>query len=416
MFKRKYILVACFFLLAVSLKTKSLDADIYVYKDKNGKLHFLNVPSEGYRKVLREKDQSDPPKEESGARVSPNVVEEKLDEPVKDATSPVSEVGKEAIDVKQPINQPEANSSPLDVYIILFVILFASLLILYLRDHLGSAISRHILPKRYLCLHCKARTKNNNRICDACKTRMDYEEAKAQERETQEREARERAEGYKRREEQAKAQEQRKRDEDGKQKRPASIADLQRLTGDQFESLVASLFERDGYKVTRRGGSGDEGIDIILHLGMEKDVVQCKRWKNDIGSPVIREFYGSMMHVGARHGFVITTASFSSSAREFSAGKPIILIDGQYLLSWVNGTKSTRSDTGARATRGDGFDPYEILQVTRGASKEEIRAAYLNLIKQYHPDKVSHLGKEFRDIAEEKTQGINRAYEILTSR
>ena len=78
-----------------------------------------------------------------------------------------------------------------------------------------------------------------------------------------------------------------------------------------------------------------------------------------------------------------------------------------------------RQGEGARSNKpaaGRGFDPYQVLQVTRGARKEEIRAAYLNLIKQYHPDKLSHLGKEFQDIAEEKTQGINRAYEILTSR
>ena len=61
----------------------------------------------------------------------------------------------------------------------------------------------------------------------------------------------------------------------------------------------------------------------------------------------------------------------------------------------------------------NGFDPYQILRITRGASKEEIKAAYFNLIKQYHPDKVSHLGQEFQKLADEKAQLINRAYQIL---
>jgi DnaJ like chaperone protein len=61
----------------------------------------------------------------------------------------------------------------------------------------------------------------------------------------------------------------------------------------------------------------------------------------------------------------------------------------------------------------NGFDPYQVLRVTRGASKEEIKAAYFNLIKQYHPDKVSHLGQEFQKLADEKARLINRAYEIL---
>lgn len=245
-----------------------------------------------------------------------------------------------------------------------------------------------------------------------CQARIANEEAKARDRERQEREARMRAEENRRREE---AQERSKRDEE-RRKRPTSIADLQRLSGGEFEAFVASLFERDGYRITRRGGSGDEGIDLVLHFGPEKDVVQCKRWKNDIGSPIVREFYGSMMHVGARHGFIITTASFSPSAKQFATGKPIILIDGLYLLSWIAGGRSSRNDAGTRTARENGFDAYEVLGVASGATKEQIKAAYLNLIKQYHPDKVSHLGKEFQEMAKEKTQAINRAYEILSTR
>jgi len=66
-------------------------------------------------------------------------------------------------------------------------------------------------------------------------------------------------------------------------------------------------------------------------------------------------------------------------------------------------------------SNGQGFDPYQVLEVSRGASKEEIKAAYHNMIKKYHPDRVSHLGKEFQDIAKEKAQEINRAYQTLMS-
>ena len=92
--------------------------------------------------------------------------------------------------------------------------------------------------------------------------------------------------------------------------RPKTLQELQRLTGTEFERLIASLFIEDGYVVSARGGSGDEGIDLILQIGTSRDVVQCKRWKSDIGSPVIREFYGSMMHAGGatrirhNHGIV----------------------------------------------------------------------------------------------------------------
>jgi DnaJ like chaperone protein len=54
---------------------------------------------------------------------------------------------------------------------------------------------------------------------------------------------------------------------------------------------------------------------------------------------------------------------------------------------------------------------YVVLGVNRGATSEEIRAAYKTLISQYHPDKVSGLGEDLRDLAEKKSKAINVAYQ-----
>ena len=58
-------------------------------------------------------------------------------------------------------------------------------------------------------------------------------------------------------------------------------------------------------------------------------------------------------------------------------------------------------------------DPYAILKVDRQASQKEIREAYLQMASQYHPDKVLHLGEEFRELAENRFKEIQRAYEAL---
>lgn len=58
-------------------------------------------------------------------------------------------------------------------------------------------------------------------------------------------------------------------------------------------------------------------------------------------------------------------------------------------------------------------DPYEILGVGRNASPEEIRTAYRRLVNQYHPDRVTHLGEEFRVLAEKKFKEIQQAYQKL---
>lgn len=56
---------------------------------------------------------------------------------------------------------------------------------------------------------------------------------------------------------------------------------------------------------------------------------------------------------------------------------------------------------------------YEILGLQPGASPEEIKSAYRKLSMQYHPDKVAHLGEEFRRVAEEKMKELNEAYQHL---
>ena len=59
------------------------------------------------------------------------------------------------------------------------------------------------------------------------------------------------------------------------------------------------------------------------------------------------------------------------------------------------------------------WNPHKILGIHRNASAEEIRKAYRQLANKYHPDKVSHLGDEFRELAERRFKEIQRAYQEL---
>jgi hypothetical protein len=59
------------------------------------------------------------------------------------------------------------------------------------------------------------------------------------------------------------------------------------------------------------------------------------------------------------------------------------------------------------------WDPYKILGIDRSASQEDIKRAYRALAGKYHPDKVEHLGEEFKALAEKHFKDIQRAYEEL---
>jgi hypothetical protein len=59
---------------------------------------------------------------------------------------------------------------------------------------------------------------------------------------------------------------------------------------------------------------------------------------------------------------------------------------------------------------------HQILGISATADWKEIQTAYKEKIKRYHPDKVSHLGEEFSDLANERFLEIQKAYEFLKTK
>jgi len=78
--------------------------------------------------------------------------------------------------------------------------------------------------------------------------------------------------------------------------------------------------------------------------------------------------------------------------------------------------ESSQKDThgNSRFQKGNELkDPYTVLNVPQNASQEEIKKAYRELANKYHPDKVHHLGDEFRELAEQRFKEIEEAYREL---
>ena len=84
----------------------------------------------------------------------------------------------------------------------------------------------------------------------------------------------------------------------------------------------------------------------------------------------------------------------------------------QAIANYLNINKNDYESIKATFAK-DSEAPYRILEIDPSASGQEVKKAYRKMATKYHPDKVSHLGKEMQDLAEEKFKAVNDAYQKI---
>jgi hypothetical protein len=112
--------------------------------------------------------------------------------------------------------------------------------------------------------------------------------------------------------------------------------ELLQLTPREFEELCAAVARGWGYQARAVGESGDGGIDVQMWKDGEFVVGQCKRYVGTVPIGNVRDFYGAMLHVGAKRGYFFTTGRFSNGAYDFVKGKQIELLDGMAIMRSVS--------------------------------------------------------------------------------
>ena len=53
---------------------------------------------------------------------------------------------------------------------------------------------------------------------------------------------------------------------------------------------------------------------------------------------------------------------------------------------------------------------YSVLGISSDSEDLEIKKAYRKMANKFHPDKIAHLGEDFKDIAQEKFKSVTEAY------
>jgi restriction system protein len=112
----------------------------------------------------------------------------------------------------------------------------------------------------------------------------------------------------------------------------------------EFEILIASLLEKDGYVVELMNGSKDGGVDVIAVKDMGpngyfKALWQAKKQaaSNKVGISVVRELADTRQEFGASKGIIVTSSYLTRGALERVNRDRYLLgkVDRQDLDAWI---------------------------------------------------------------------------------
>jgi restriction system protein len=125
--------------------------------------------------------------------------------------------------------------------------------------------------------------------------------------------------------------------------RELSMAEVDALSWQEFETYVAELCRRDGCRgVVVSGKSGDLGADVVGYLADgRKLVVQCKKYAphRSVSSQDMQKFVGTAR---LEHGadvalFVTTCRAFTKAALGLALRQDVVALHRDLLGSWVKG-------------------------------------------------------------------------------
>ena len=106
----------------------------------------------------------------------------------------------------------------------------------------------------------------------------------------------------------------------------AQVAELDQLSGIEFEEFLAGLFRVEGYEAELTPTSGDYGADLILSKSGRRIAVQAKRYVGSVGVQAVQEALSGQAYYQCDTAWVISTGSFTNNAMELAQKSGVKMI------------------------------------------------------------------------------------------
>lgn len=113
-----------------------------------------------------------------------------------------------------------------------------------------------------------------------------------------------------------------------------------------FEHFVAGIIsEVNSGSTIVYPPSGDFGVDFEHSVGEDLFLGQVKCFKEDVNFEPIAILHSNMLKKGAKGGYIITTSSFTHSAKQYASDLNIELIDGVKLVDiWIQSLNNNEQE------------------------------------------------------------------------
>lgn len=125
--------------------------------------------------------------------------------------------------------------------------------------------------------------------------------------------------------------------------RALQVADIQSMSGLDFEKYVGELLRVQGYADIRFTEKYDLGVDIIAVKDNIRWGIQVKRYSDMVKAEAVRQVVTALNQYNCQRAMVVTNNIFSRPARTLAASNQCVLVGRDALADWIvafqNGSK-----------------------------------------------------------------------------
>jgi restriction system protein len=108
------------------------------------------------------------------------------------------------------------------------------------------------------------------------------------------------------------------------------------MSGGQFEVFIADLFRAMGHQAVVLGGTGDQGVDIIVNRRGERVAVQCKNHIKPVNNKAVQEVYAGARHHRCAEACVVAPAGYTRGAIDLARSTEVSLFDADSIHQWIS--------------------------------------------------------------------------------